>query len=161
MQPQHLAPCFSCERNNEALPSQTRRLVLAGYVFALNCSKVAPRHTQVSLTSETGRARQFNDARPLIIHRRHRCQRASNFWQPLVSSPWFPHAHPARPKKNTLWFSQSPSRLSPYTPASTSKLAWGRAFAPVPHLGSRQVPASVAPFHPTSPASRPFNRRAV
>lgn len=149
MQPQYLAVRFSCGRNTEALPSQSCRLRRAGYVFGSDYLMVPARNTQVSLTSETERARQFNNARSTHIDRRQRCQRASNSWQPLVSSPLLLPVHPARPKKNMLLSSPSPSRLSQHTQVSTSKLAPGQAQAPVPtsFLTIRQT--------------RPQNRRAV
>lgn len=149
MQPQHLAVNFSCGRNTEALPSQTRRLRQAGYVFSADYLMVRTRNTQVSLTSETGRARQIYKARATYIDRRQKCQRASNSWQPLVSSPLLLPVHPARPKKNMLLSSPSPSRSSQHTQVSTSNLASGQAVAPVPTpmMSTRQ--------------SRPQNRRAV
>lgn len=149
MQPQHLAVHFSCGQNTAAFASQPQPLQRAGYVFASDYLMVPARNTQVSLTSVTGRARQFNNARATHIDRRLRCQRASNSWQPLVSSPLLLPVHQARPKKNMLLSSPSPSRLSQHTQVSTSKLAPGQAYAP--------VPTPILNVRPT----RPLNRRAV
>ena len=157
MQPQHLAAQCSCECSIEALPSQTRRLHRAGYVFAADCSMVTSRTTQVFLTSVTVRVRQFNDARTTHTDRRLRCQRASNSWQPLVSSPLLLPVRPARPKKNMLLSSPSPSRLSQHTQVSTSKRTPDRPFAPDQHEKSGQAVAPVPPHI----QMQPFNRRAV
>lgn len=149
MQPQYLAVQFSSGQNTATFATQPQPLQRAGYVFAADYLMVQSRNTQVSLTSETGRARQFNNARSTYIDRRQRCQRASNSWQPLVSSPLLLPVHPARPKKNMLLSSPSPSRLSQHTQVSTNKLAPGQADAPVP-----------TPFL-TIRQTRPQNRRAV
>ena len=132
MQPQHLAHECSCDRLIEALASQVCRLPNLQYFFGTDCFMVRARNTQVSLTSETGRVRQSYNARPTHIDRRHRCQRASNSWQPSVSSPLLPHAHPARQKKSMSWLSPSPSRSSQRIPVSTSKRIPGQAIVPVP-----------------------------
>lgn len=132
MQPQYLAAECSSVCSIEALPSQVRRLRKAGYVFKADYPIKASRNTQVSLTSVTVRVRQFNDARTTHIDRRLRCQRASNSWQPLASSPLSLPVRPARQKKNTLLSSPSPSRLSQYTTASTSKTVPEQASAPAP-----------------------------
>ncbi len=162
MKPQYLAIHLSRGPDNEALPSQTRRLQRAGYVFDYDYSMLHKGITQVTLTSETGRARQFYNARPTYIDRRHRCQRASNSWQPSVLSPRFPHAHPARQKKNTLWSRPSLSRLSLHTPASTSKLALGQACASAPTSRTTGRGLIAAPRIGIIPiVSQPFNRRAV
>lgn len=144
MKPQYLAAEGSCTMGIEALASQVCRLHSLPYVFASDCSMVSSRNTQVSLTSETGRVRQSFNARPTHIHRRHRCRRASNSWQPSVLSPLFLHAQVARAKKNTLLLRQSRSRLSQHTQVSTSKLTAGQAYASAP-----------------TPLGWPYDRRAV
>ena len=146
MQPQHLAQLSSRAHPNEALASQVCRLPNVQYFFGTDCFMVRARNTQVSLTSETGRVRQFQNARPTHIDRRHRCQRASNSWQPSVSSPLLPHVHPARQKKSMSWSSPSPSRSNLRTQVSTSKRISGQAIAPVPTCPARAADAPSAPF---------------
>lgn len=163
MEPQYVATDRSGESGFEALESQTNRLKCSAYVFVKLCSMVPVGHTQVFLTSVTGRARQYKTARSTHIDRRHRCQRASNSWQPSVSSPLYLHVQAARRKKNTLWLHPSPSRLSQHTQASTSKLAPGQTFAPVPTPTShtnRTRMAPVVPFFISCPL-RPHHWRAV
>jgi hypothetical protein len=131
MQPQDVAVLGSCESFIEALPSQTRSLNLAGYVFPKGCSMLTPRNTQVSLTSKTERAGPSWPARSNNTDRRPRCPRASNSWQ---RSALLPQSRPvllASLTKSSSWSTPSPSRLSLHTQASTNKNL-GQAFAPVP-----------------------------
>lgn len=135
-------------RRIEALPSQTCRLKTAGYVFPADYTMIPPRNTQVSLTSVTGRVRQYNSTRSKQNNRRHRCQRASNSWQPSVSWPLCQHVRPASPTKSSWLLSQSPFQLSLRIQASTSNQISEQACAPVPP-------------QPCATLGGPFDRRAV
>ena len=133
MRPQHLARPACKVSQIEALPSQTRRLIDTGYASSPLSTMVQTRNTEVSLNSETGRVRQYNNARPPYSNRRLRCQRASNSWQPLVLLPLCPHVRPDSQTRNSSWLSPSPSQLSQHTPANTSKRNLGQASASAPH----------------------------
>lgn len=131
MQPQYLGPGRAGAAKIEALESHCRRLLAHRYVFDGIRFMVRPRNTQVSLTSNEGLVRHEAVPGPVHRNRRRRCQRASNSWYPSALSPRLPHAQVARPKKNTLWLSQSPSRLSLHTQVNTSKPDLRQACGPV------------------------------
>lgn len=130
MRPQYVADHLSPCGQNDALESQNSRLRVKPYQMKGDWTMVPSRNTQVSLTSEPGRARHFAAQRPLDRNRRHRCPRASNSLQRSALSPQSQHVQAASPTKNTWWLSQNPSRLSQHTQVSTSKPDTGQAFAP-------------------------------
>lgn len=131
MQPQYLAQSPLVERATAALPPHLCRLKSSPYAISRNCGNVWARNTQVSLTSKPGSHWHEAVSDPSNSDRRLRCQRASQCWPHSALSQPFRHAHQSS-KKNMLWLHPSPSRLSQYTQASTSKTCRGRAYAPVP-----------------------------
>lgn len=131
MLPQHLGgQCSSCGQNDTAA-TQNRRLNLDPYLMPAVSIMVGSGITQASLTSEPGRVGHFAVQRLNFKNRRDRCPRASNSLQRSALSPQSRHVPVARQTKNTLWLSQSPSRLSQHTQANTSKPDTGQAVAPV------------------------------
>jgi hypothetical protein len=121
MQPQHVGACYSSCGRIDALASQGPRLSVEPYLMKGVSIMVQVGNTQVSLTSETGRARHLAVQCPLDRNRRPRCPRASNSLQRSALLPQSRHVPAARLTKNTLLFSQSQSRLSQSTQANTSK----------------------------------------
>ena len=130
MQPQHLARGPSCAPQTAALESQCRRSERPPYAIQPACGNVFPRNTHVSLTANHGSNRHEAVSGPSNSDRRLRCQRASHFWPHSALSQPFRPAPPSS-KKNMLLSHPSPSRLSQYTQASTSKTCRGQAVAPV------------------------------
>ena len=143
MQPQYLAQPSARTGRTAALATHFRRLKRAPYAMRGNCGNIAPRNTQVSLTTKAGFYWHEAVPDPLCNHRRLRCQRASQCWPHSALSQLFQHARPSR--KNMLLSHPSPSRLSQYTQASTSKACRGQATASVPTppalISQRMVPA--------------------
>ena len=131
MQPQHLEAASSSCGQNDTAATQDRRLSVEPYLMPTVSTMVLDGITQVSLTSEPGRARHLAVQRLKCKNRRHRCPRASNSLQRSALSPQSRHVPAARQTKNTLWLSPSPSRLSQHIQASTSKPDTGQAVAPV------------------------------
>lgn len=132
--PQHLAAQHASVDKFEALPSHIRRLQRSRYQFENKSLSVPSREPQISLTSEPGSAGRSASRYPIPSHRRLRCPRASNSWQCSASLPPLRPAQAGKPKM-TLWsLTQSPSRPSLPSQASSSKRLLGQAFAPVPHL---------------------------
>ncbi|CAN0277077.1 unnamed protein product, partial [Chrysoparadoxa australica] len=132
MTPQYLAAQTSGCGRNEALATHRLSFSAMPYEIPSDCTIIRVRNTQVSLASEPGSARHEAVPGPKHANRRHECPKASNSWQPSVSSPLSPPAPAARPTRNTWWSGPSRSRQSPSTPASTSILDRGQAAAPVP-----------------------------
>ena len=135
MKPQYIGAKQALRPANEALESHCRRLNCTRYQWQITSSNVPSRNTQVSLTSESGRARHQAVPRPINNDRRLRCQRALNCWQhSALLQPYRP-AQAAKQTKNTLWLHPSLSRLSQLTQVSTSKTTngfkVGQASAPV------------------------------
>lgn len=130
MQPQHLARGPSYAPQTAALESQCRRSERPPYAIQPACGNVFPRNTHVSLTANHGSNRHEAVSGPSNSDRRLRCQRASHFWpHSALSQPFRPV--PPSSKKNMLLSHPSPSRLSQYTQASTSKTCRGQAHASV------------------------------
>lgn len=123
-------------RRSDALASHSRRLAQPQYHSLRLSNNNVLRNTHVYLTSESGCVRHFVVPCPTNSNRRLRCLRASNCLQCSASLPPSQHAQADRPKKNTLLLTQSLSRLSQHTQASTSNCLQGQAFAPV--LTNRQ-----------------------
>jgi hypothetical protein len=135
MQPQHVAAQRSSCELIDVMASHNGRLKVEPYhMNRVSCMHVLG-NTQVSLTSAHGRATHIAAQRPSDRNRRPRCPRASNSSQRSALLLQSQRVQVARQTKNTLLFSPSPSRLSPYTQASTSKPCaysdTGQAFAPV------------------------------
>jgi len=145
MQPQHLAQGAACALPTATLESHSCRLERAPYAIQPACGKVFARNTRVSLTANPGSNWHEAVSDPSYSDRRLRCQRASHFWPHSALSQPFRPAHPSS-KKNTLLSHPSPSRLSQYTQASTSKTCRGQAHAPVLTLTTpRMIPAVWGP----------------
>jgi hypothetical protein len=130
MQPQYLAWRPADTGRTATLATHFRRLKRGPYATRSNYSNIAARNTQVSLTSNAGSYWHEAVPAPLCNHRRLRCPRASHCWPHSALSQLFQHAPLSR--KNMLLSHPSPSRLSQYTQASTSKTCRGQAAASVP-----------------------------
>ena len=135
MKPQDLGASRVSNAQNEALESHCRRLSEIPYQWQITSSSVRSRNTQVSLTSESGRARHQAVPRPTNIDRRLKCQRALNCWQHSALLQPYQPAQAVKQTKNTLWLHLSPSQLSQLTLVSTIKTTrgskGGQASAPV------------------------------
>lgn len=131
MQPQHVETGCAATRANEALASQNRRLKAQAYQSHPVLRILAAGNTVVFPTSEPGRAGHVAVRRSINNNRRPRCPRASNCWQHSALLPLYRPAQAAKPKKNTLWLTQSRSRLNQPTQANTNKPVAGQAIAPV------------------------------
>jgi hypothetical protein len=142
MQPQHLAPRPLANGTTAALSSHFRRLKCDPYATQFNYGNIAPRNTQVSLTSNPGSYWHEAVPDPSNSDRRLRCPRASQCWPHSALSQPLRHAHQSS-RKNMLWLHPSQSRLSQYTQASTSKTCRGQAHAPVLTLDTRLTPRSI------------------
>lgn len=142
MVPQYLAGYLAAVDKSDALESQNRRSTFGTYQLLFKSLNVPPRNTQVSLTPEPGRIRHVAVSRPIVSNRRHRCPRVSNSWQCSAWLPPLPPAQAGSQKKSTWLLIPSPSRLSPYTQASTSKPLPEQAPTPAPHLLSTTTPTA-------------------
>ena len=132
--PQYLVVGRGSVGKFEALPSHIRRLHRARYQFENRSHSVFSREPQTSLTSEPGSAGRFASRYPISSHRRLRCPRASNSWQCSASLPPLQPAQAGKPKMILWSLTQSPSRVSLPSQASSSKRVPGQAYAPVPPL---------------------------
>ncbi len=136
MTPQHLAEHSSSAPMIAATRSQPVSSEVCGYLFAGTSPILTYRYTQGMPTSRGSGGGVKNRTPIHKCDRRLRCQRASN-WLPPSASPHLQlHAVVARRHrlrwKNSSWLNPRRFPSSQYTQASTSKLVWGQALAPVP-----------------------------
>lgn len=132
MQAQHVAEQSSSTLRFEASRSQPDRLHGCGYLSGPDSPIVHARITQVNLTSRGLISRHCGAGSEHICDRRLRCPRASNClpYSELLSQ--HPHAREKHRLKSLSWLTPRRSLSSRHIQASTSKLVWGQASAPVP-----------------------------
>lgn len=132
MEPQYVAGqsssaiCFAASRS-QAIGFMARRLQrnpLSGMVIH--------RSNQVTYTSRGADTGDVPTDLPHNCDRRLRCPRASNCWPFSALHSQRPLARAKHRLKSSLWLTPRRSPSSQHIQASTSKLVWGQASAPVP-----------------------------
>ena len=127
---QHVAAQPPIKARSEALESHFRPLQRAGYIMDKDSTMFPSRISQEALTLSTDATAHPVSKHSFKSNRRHRCQRASNYWQHLALSLLLLPVRASSRSKNLSFWTQPQFRLSQYTQANTSNTLTGWAFAP-------------------------------
>lgn len=128
MRPQYVVIQPLLDNAFEALESQIRRLHCNGCLSLRKSPMLSKGISQETLTLVEGTAVRSVPMSILKSDRRHRCQRASNYWLHSVLSLWLRPVPVSKKLKNLLW--SSPFRKSQYKLVNTSNTLVEWALAP-------------------------------
>ena len=129
MLPQHVAAQPPIKARSEALESHFRPLQRDGYIMDKDSTMFPSRISQEALTLSTDATAHPVSKHSFKNNRRHRCQRASNYWQLSALSLSLLPVRASSRSKNLSLLTQPRFRLSQYTQANTSNILTGWAFA--------------------------------
>jgi hypothetical protein len=130
MHPQYVAIRSSTKGPSEALESQFRSMPRDGYISNKDSIMLPAGISQETLTSSTDVTAQSVSEHSFFSNRRHRCQRASNYWQLSALSLSLLPVRASSRSKNLSLLTQPRFRLSQYTPANTSNTLTRWALLP-------------------------------
>lgn len=138
---QDVAERSSSPLNSEALQPQHNLSLSDLYLFGRDWAMFHAGNPKITHTSQWGQAGQLCPVPTFETYRRLRCQKASHpFWHWASLCLWLA-ADRKLPKKTTLLFNQSRSRLSQFILENISNLGYG-------HVTQEQAagrPVSVCP----------------
>ena len=141
MQAQYVAARPSTNAPFEALESHFRPLQRDGFIFNKDSTMLPTGISQEALTSSKDASAHSVSKHPISSNRRHRCQRASNYWQHSALSLLLLPVRASSRSKNLSCLTQPLFRLSQCRQANTSNLP----------KGNLSTKWAVAPTSTTSP----------